>query len=473
VAADDDDLERRIRNVLRGRHLGVTPDPDALGRIHAGARRRQQRRSAGAVLGAVAIIGVVASGIALRQQDHSSTVAAGKSTPSPVASVLPSSIASPPPTSAAPASAAPASSAAPTSPLAEPATSQSAAANQPGGFSPVSVSAISVNSYWVLGYTSTKTSDGYDVSTTIKQTTDAGKTFVADASPDAFVGQAPISLPPQAPTIAEIRFGDAKDGWTFGSTLFETTDGGASWSAVGGIPGPVIDLVASNGTAWAIVQTASSSNASSPAVADQYALWSTSYGTTTQAWAPVALPIALGSVAPSIVDQDGTVTLMAAGPARAGNRVHVLIAPPGKAFADHTGPCEQDLGGTLSNSKTAIWAECPHGNGASLWLSTDEGANWTSTNAIEVETGAALGAIDSTTAVVFDAANQLLTRISGDVATPTALRGIDDIAFVGFTNPTVGFAVTIGDDLSSQLQRTTDGGQTWTVVNLAGRSGRT
>jgi hypothetical protein len=439
----------------------------------AGSRHGQQRRSAGAVLGAVAIIGIVAGGIALRPHDHTSTVAADMSSPSPATSALPSSIVSPgassaAPASAAPASAAPASSAAPTSPLAEPATSQSAAANQPGGFSPVSVSAISANNYWVLGYTSTKAADGWDISSTIKHTTDGGQLFTASATPDAWVAQAPISLSPDAPTISQIRFGDAKGGWTFGSKLFETTDGGASWSAVSELPGPVIDLVASNGIAWAIVQTASSTGESSPTVADQYALWSTSYGTTSHVWSPVALPIALGSVAPSIVDQDGTITLMAAGPSRTGTRVHVLIAPPGKPFIDHSGPCEQDLGGTLSNSKAAIWAQCPHGNGASLWISTDEGANWTSVNPaiVEVETGTALGAIDSTTAVVFDAANQRLTKISGNLATPTALRGISDVPFLGFTNPTVGFAITIGDDVFTQLQRTTDGGQTWTVVNL-------
>ena len=245
------------------------------------------------------------------------------------------------------------------------------------GFTPVSVSAVGVNDYWVLGYTTTKTSDGFGITTTLEQTTDGGQHFTTDTTPPAIVAQAPIKGAAGATTISQVRFGDAKDGWVFGTNLFSTTDAGASWSAVNGIAGEVVDLVAANNTAWAIVQTASSSAASSPAVSDQYALYSTSYGKGAQAWTPVALPISLGSNTPSIVDQDGTVTLMAAGPSGASNKVHVLIGTSGKPFTDHTGPCEQDLGGTMSNSKTAIWADCPHGNGASLYVSSDSGATWT------------------------------------------------------------------------------------------------
>ena len=354
------------------------------------------------------------------------------------------------------------------SPLRQPLASESSAAGQPAGFTPVSVSAVGLNDYWVLGYTTTKTSDGFGITTTVEQTTDGGQHFTTDTTPPGIVGQAPIKGAASATTITQIRFGDANDGWAFGSTLFSTTNAGASWSGVNGIAGGVVDLVAANNTAWAIVQTASSSAISSPAVSDQYALWSTSYGKGPQAWAPVALPISLGSTTPSIVDQDGTVTVMASGPSRPGNKVHVLVGTAGKPFTDHTGACEQDLGGTMSNSKRAIWAVCPHGNGASLFVSSDSGATWAASKVdIGVETGAAIGAIDDSTAVVFDAANQRLTKLADSTATPIGGTLISDVTFLGFTTPAVGFAITVGEDgTTTQLLRTTDGGATWPVVTF-------
>ncbi|HZV24894.1 MAG TPA: hypothetical protein VFG00_01265, partial [Acidothermaceae bacterium] len=353
------------------------------------------------------------------------------------------------------------------SPLRQPLASESSAAGQPAGFAPVSVSAAGLNDYWVLGYTTTKTSDGFGITTALKQTADGGQHLTTDTTPPAIVAQAPIKGAAGGTTISQVRFGDAKDGWVFGSALFSTTDAGSSWTAVNGVAGGVVDLVAANNTAWAIVQTASSSGASPSAVSDQYALWSTSYGKGPQAWAPVALPISLGSTTPSIVDQDGTVTLMASGPARAGNKVHVLIGGAGKPFTDHTGACEQDLGGSLSNSKKAIWAVCPHGNGASLYVSKDAGATWTAGGATDVESGAAIGAIDDTTAVVFDAANQRLSKVSSGALTGTNVSGISDSTFVGFTTTAVGFAIVVPENSSvQQLLRTADGGATWAAVTF-------
>jgi len=472
-----DDFERRLRDVLHSRNLGVPVPPDAIDRIHAGARRRQQRRTGASALGAVAIIAIAAVAIAVRPHGHASNVAGTLRTASPSPTVAAASSASPTARlfGAAPApvsaSAAPLSSALPVSPLLQPLASESSAAGQPSGFTPVSVSAVGLNDYWVLGYTTTKTSDGFGITSTVEQTIDGGQHFTTDTTPPAIVGQAPIKGAAGATTISQIRFGDAKDGWTFGTKLFSTTDAGASWSAVNGIAGGVVDLVAANNTAWAIVQTASSSDASTPAASDQYALYSTSYGKGAQTWAPVALPISLGSTTPSIVDQDGTVTVMASGPSRAGNKMHVLIGTAGKAFADHVGPCEQDLGGVLSNSKKAIWAACPSGTSASLYVSKDAGATWTASvndpRKIELERGAAVGAIDDTTAVVFDAAAQRLSKISGSTVAATSATNISDVTFLGFTTPAVGFAITVGEDgTTTQLLRTTDGGATWPAVTF-------
>ena len=55
----DDDLERRLRDVLHSRQLSINPDADVLERIHAGAARRQRRHraavSGGAALAVIAV----------------------------------------------------------------------------------------------------------------------------------------------------------------------------------------------------------------------------------------------------------------------------------------------------------------------------------------------------------------------------------------------------------------------------------
>ena len=58
-----DDFERRLRDVLHSRGLSVPVPPDAIDRIHAGARRRQQRRNGASALGAVAVVAIAAVAI--------------------------------------------------------------------------------------------------------------------------------------------------------------------------------------------------------------------------------------------------------------------------------------------------------------------------------------------------------------------------------------------------------------------------
>ena len=114
---------------------------------------------------------------------------------------------------------------------------------------------------------------------------------------------------------------------------------------------------------------------------------------------------------------------------------------------------------------------CPQWNGASLYVSTDSGATWTPSKAnsdavVIGVSGAAIGAIDDNSAVAYDAANERLGRISGSSAADTDLVTSGSVTFAGFTNPTVGFAVAVGDDGFAWLARTTDGGLTWSTVKF-------
>jgi hypothetical protein len=334
-------------------------------------------------------------------------------------------------------------------------------------FYPLSVSAVGVHDYWVLGYN--VSSDG-GVSTAVKRTTDAGQTFTTVGYPAAVVPV--ISMPPGTATVYEVRFGDTNNGWAFGSKLFQTTDAGASWSAVADVPGGVVDLVASNGVAWAVVDlSAGTASSATP----RYALYSTAYGKGAQHWAEVQLPIDLGATTPSIVDQDGTVTVLASGPSRSGNLDHALVATKGGAFTDHVGPCSQDLGGYLSNSASGIWAACPTGSLAGAAVSSDRGATWTPVPNLPGPSfpnpgSGGLGAIDNLHAVLFDLATNDLVRVTVGsspvhiASGPTSVGAATE--FIGFTTSTVGFALVPGQASPNQLWRTIDGGQTWSVVNF-------
>jgi photosystem II stability/assembly factor-like uncharacterized protein len=301
-------------------------------------------------------------------------------------------------------------------------------------------------------------------------TSDAGKTFK--------------KLPPPTPQIGakgwittNIRFADAANGWAYGggpeAALYTTADGGRSWLAVDQLPGSVVDLVAANGKAWAIVYTTPYNTTAVAA----FALYSTVYGKGTQHWAKVALPVDLGMATPSIVDQDGQVTVLASGPVRNSNKDHALISVDGSTFTDHPGPCSQDLGGYLSNSAKAIWATCPTGHAGGLSVSTDRGATWRAVSypsPLPATGPAKVGAIDDGHAVVNDQSAGLVL-VSTDAApvnvTPSAAGSVTIATFIGFTTPSVGFFIGPGNPTdprnpTDQLWRTADGGLHWTVVDL-------
>src|SRR6202043_3438128 len=91
-----DDFERRLRDVLHSRNLGLPVPPDAIDRIHAGARRRQQRRTGASALGAVAVVAIAAVAIGVRPHGHASNVAGTLHTASPSPTAAAASSASPP-----------------------------------------------------------------------------------------------------------------------------------------------------------------------------------------------------------------------------------------------------------------------------------------------------------------------------------------------------------------------------------------
>ena len=199
----DDELERRLRDVLSSRGLGVPVSPDAIDRIHAGARRRQQRRTVASALGAVAIIAIAATAIGVRPHGHSSTTAANENTSSLPASpgVNPSPSARPSPASPSPAVSA--SAGVVPTPVASSAETPTSASS----FRPLSVSAVGPNVYWVLG--STPCAAGQCAA--LDYTADAGATFTRIGHNNAGGEMPPVPTTVEdGTTVRDVRFGDAR-----------------------------------------------------------------------------------------------------------------------------------------------------------------------------------------------------------------------------------------------------------------------
>ena len=452
MATEDDDLERRLRDVLHSRGLGVPVPPDAIDRIHVGARRRQQRRSAVAVVGAVVVVGVVAGTIGLNVGGgHGSNVAGKVSTFGASVLVSPSlsAVASSSPQVSSPASRI--ASGIVVVPTAAPAVSTPPVQV----FNPVSVSAVGVNDYWVLGYI---TADSGPDGITIMKTTDAGQHFTKVGSPSAFVAQMNAKVPPGTPMVSDIRFGDLNNGWVYGGNLFTTSDGGTSWSAVTGVPGSVVDLAAASGNVWAVSDDESSGSPS-------YSLFHATYGTGgTSAWTKVSLNST--SFTNVVVIKKNAYVLAATAPTQPG--IFVTITNGGADVTSTTGPCVVQEGGVLSvGGDGSLWALCTSGHTTTELVSTDAGAHWAAAQFPLVTYS--IGGVDASHAVVFDDTELDIITLTTSSPVPSASGSVAApfVSFIGFTTTKIGFLVAgMQNEMPSQLWRTTDGGQTWSVVQF-------
>jgi photosystem II stability/assembly factor-like uncharacterized protein len=448
----DDELERRLRDVLRSGALGVPVPPDAIDHIHAGARRRQQRRTGASALGAVAIIAIAAIAIGVRPHTHGTTVAAKVSaaSSSPFAPLSASPVPLPVIVSESPGVASSPPVAASSAPVAASSVPVVASTPPVQVFNPVSISAVGINDYWVLGYI---TADSGPDGITIMKTTDAGQHFAKVGNPSAFVAQMLAITAPDTPIVSDIRFGDTNNGWVYGGSFFATRDGGMSWSAVTGVPGNVVDLAAASGNVWAVSNTTNTSS---------YSLYHATYGSSgTGTWTKVPLGTSIiGQPGLAVVEQNAFLLAQVGN----GQGETYVIAGDGKSLVSRPAPCASS-GNTISVAGDgALWIRCSGDNTVLVFVSNDQAVHWQAVSAAAV--GGSIGGVDATHVLVEDTDGLHLISTAGDsqsvpYATPTtsSLPG-----FIGFTTTKVGFIVT--DGTGAQLWRTTDGGQTWTVVTF-------
>jgi hypothetical protein len=457
-----DDFERQLRDVLHSRRLSISPPPDALDRIHAGAKRRRRRQHAlTSGVAAIAVIGLAVAGVALRPTHHTGTTTAdGSASASLSRTATGGSTVAPTPNARAATSAPAPSSIAALRSKGSPATAATIPAGgaPPAGFVPISVTAVNATTFWVLGHAPC----GVQTCTGIAKSTDAGKSFTE-------VGAPASTLVPDVrgnidvfgiDTISDIRFVDAKNGWAFGGGLWQTTDGGDSWSFVS-TPGPVEKLEVASGRAWAIVFTGATTGAG-----PTYDVYSSSYPG--GEWQKANSAGSFGPSEPALAVQGTSATVIGTDATSGGLRT---VTASGSAIFTTLGspPCSGGRGEPLSASATALWLACTSSNGgvSGVFSSPDFGKSWQVASSKLDASSVAIGAVDAKSAIVAE---------NGKLVRRTATKSVESVkqpsvssstvfAFIGFTNPAVGFAIPETDG-GRQLWHSADGGAHWTVMKI-------
>jgi photosystem II stability/assembly factor-like uncharacterized protein len=446
----DDELERRLRDVLSSRGLGVPVSPDAINRIHAGARRRQQRRSAASALGAVAIIAIAAIVIGVRTHGHGSTVAANTNSPSPSAAVSSSLPASPsvgPSPSVSPSPTVSASAVVVPTPVVSPPETSTAAS-----FQPLSVSAVGPNVYWVLG--SAPCAAGQCAA--LEYTTDGGATFTRIGHNAASGEMPPVPMTVEdGTTVRDVRFGDTQNGWLYGGAFYATHDGGSTWAPDSSLPNDVVDVAAASGHVWAVALSAQNGS-------ESYGLYHATYGSSgTGTWTKVPLGASIiAQPGLGVVKQTAFLLAQVAN----GQGEIFVIAGDGKSLVSHPAPCASS-GNTVSVAgDSALWIRCSGSNTISVFASNDQAAHWQAVTAASA--AVSVGGVDATHAVIESTDGLHLISTAGDSATVSYAPGATQSlpGFIGFTTTKLGFIVT--DGTGAQLWRTTDGGLTWSIVHV-------
>ena len=139
-------------------------------------------------------------------------------------------------------------------------------------------------------------------------------------------------------------------------------------------------------------------------------------------------------------------------------------------FTAHNGPswCDVSLGyGQVSSSHGTTWVDCAQGMGDTYGFSKGGGVGWhLGVSPSGDVSRIALGAIDATHASVFAQGTHALRRVSTSgritVAHNPTLANGTSFAFIGFTSPSVGFAVTD----AGKLLVSKNGGFRWHTVTV-------
>jgi len=393
-----------------------------------GPRRRRNREALVVVpallVAVIVVVGLLALGLGAH---HNATPTSSSTTHQPAQHRRQSSSASASATSTAPAlsATAPASATAPRHVSAP-------AGPVPPGFGPESFTAVSPTTWWLLGSAPCSSPP----CTSILRTDNAGHSFVGTPAP-------------RTTAVSRLRYANAADGFAFGSQLWVTHDGGATWHQVR-LGGAVTEVATANGFAYALVR----------------------YGHR-----------GLGRLERSPLGRDTWTTLPAAGSAYAGLWAHgqdVLVGSgagkqlavshnAGVTFAAHGSPsslpCDFE-----EPSSSVVWAHCATGTESATWRSSDSGAHFHAVAGPQpgLPNSALFAAASGSTAVVGATTLQRTTDAGVHFAPVAGIGAVTAWQYLGFTDASHGVAVGyVGSPTpaNERLYYTSDGGATYRLVS--------
>jgi photosystem II stability/assembly factor-like uncharacterized protein len=327
----------------------------------------------------------------------------------------------------------------------------------PAGFEPVSLSAISESDFWVLGRAPCATVNG--CASEILHTTNGGASFQRIPAPvTVYLAGAGTG---GSPTVSDLRFANASDGWAFGDgPAYVTHDGGMHWYELN--PDWTFLQIdpGANGYVYASVQVCPTPNATSGCVDSLMRSRAD-----TDDWATLAVP---GTPVgwPSIGVHGDTLWVMYFDSSTA---LALVSHDDGDSWDHASMPCESDLAGTFDPvSTTVIWAFCATGTEGGATLSTNGGMSYKQHEGPPNDfwNGAVVAALSAEKAFVGAGFTGIqLTTNGGLTYRPLTQLGI--ALWIGFTDTEVGYVISQDQTtLASRLWRTMDGGSVWTVVSL-------
>lgn len=265
--------------------------------------------------------------------------------------------------------------------------------------------------------------------------------------------------------VSGVAFVNAQTGWLFGPDLWVTHDGGLHWRQAY-LPGDVKEVTVGTGVAWAMVGACSPGQGCASLGLMRAALPG---GRFTPATLP--RPLIGGGPVPDLATSGRTVAVLTnLPPGLPGDHDQVQVSTDGGVHWEvRAAPCVNELGGTISVSGAAVWAACPTGSLANVFLSARGPFARVNVVGGPLPSFTTVTAIKQHSALVSLLGSRVYRTPDGGqhwqrVRLPPAARQGEGMSG-SFTGAGHGYAVTVGA-AGSQLLRTDDDGLHWRLVPI-------